>query len=134
MMMTNIDQDALEATADLVDRSGARALQIGYLHDDVPPEDAAWYASADYQGARIIEEDHRGPIEALDALARRILTGAKCAHCGGLVALSDLGAIAYPTTAMADGTTWTAAEAARAGQCRWRRLGNRWERGCETGS
>lgn len=125
-----IDQDAVIAAADLVGRSGAREFEIGYVNDDVPVEQAAWYAQAVYKGARILVENHRGPAEAAEALARRIMTGAKCAHCGGLVALSDAGAFVFERQEMADGTTWGPEQAAAAGQCRWRRIGDRWERGC----
>ncbi len=129
--MASLDQDAVVAAVDLVGRAGARNFEVGYLHDDVLTEEAGWYAHAQYRGARITEEDHRGPVEACEALARRLLTGAKCQHCGGLVALSDSGAVAYDDVTMADGSKWTADEAAAAGQCRWRRMGDRWVRGCE---
>lgn len=125
-----MDQDALIACADLVGRTGARQFEIGYLHDDVPSEEAAWYCSATLKGAKIIEENHRDPIAAAEALARRILTGAKC-RCGKLVALSDSGAVAYENVTMADGTKWSTKQARKAGQCRWRRVGDRWKRGCE---
>lgn len=130
--MIDLDEDALKATVNLVGRTGAREFQIGYLHDDVPTEEAGWYAHAQYRGARIVEENHRGPIEAADALARRLLTGARCTGCQRLVALSDAGATAYPAgTPMADGSTWDGQHAGRTiGMCRWRRLGDRWEMGC----
>jgi hypothetical protein len=123
-----MDQDAIVAAADLVGRTGARELQVGYLHDGVPAEDAAWYAHAQYRGARIIEENHRGPGEALDALARRLLGGARC-RCGALVALSDRGAVAFPGR-MADGSTWGEGAIRAAGQCRWTLVGSRWEPSC----
>lgn len=128
--MTAFDEDALHATADLVGRCGARELQIGYLHDNVPTEQADWYAHAQLRGARITAEHHRGPVEAADALARRILDGAKCTHCQCLITLSDSGQMAYDQT-MADGTTWTKEQQAAAGLCRWRRNGPRWVRSCE---
>ncbi len=126
----NLDQDALIACADLIGRTGARDFQIGYLHDDVPVEKAGWYAHASYQGARISVADLTGPIEAADALSRRILAGARCTRCGGLITLSDDGAMAVGQT-MADGSEWTAAQQAAAGLCRWRRMGPKWVMGCE---
>jgi hypothetical protein len=126
-----LDEDALRACADLVGRTGAKGFQIGYLHEGVPPEQAGWFAHAQYQGARIGVEDKTGPVEAAEALCRRLLTGAQCFHCKRLVALSDHGAIAY-NSHLADGTEWTVEQAAKAGQCRWRRVGPRWVRGCET--
>lgn len=124
-----VDEDALIACADLIGRTGATNFEIGYLHDDVPAEDAAWYAHAQFRGARITEENHRGPTEAAEALARRILTGAKC-RCGKLVALADDGAIAFDGT-LVDGSRFTVEEARNAGQCRWARVGARWEMGCK---
>lgn len=128
-----LDDAALKAGVDLVRRTGARGFEVGYLHDDVPSEQAGWYAHAQYQGARILVENQPGPIEAVEALARRLLTGARCVRCGGLVALSDHGAVAYaPGAPMADGSTWDGRRAAlRFGQCRWRRVGARWEMGCQ---
>lgn len=125
------DQDAFTAAVDLVGRSGARNFEVGYLHDNVPIEKAGWYAHAQYQGARLTAEDQPGPVEAAEALARRILTGGQCAHCGGLVALSDDGAYAYQKAHKVDGTPWDIEDAAAAGTCRWRRMGARWARGCE---
>jgi hypothetical protein len=124
------DEDAVVAAADLVGRAGAREFEIGYLHDDVPVEEAGWYANAKYRGTRITEENHRGPTEAAEALARRILTGARC-RCGKLVALSDDGAVAFDNVTMADGSKWSAKKARKAGQCRWTRVGKRWEPSCD---
>jgi hypothetical protein len=103
----DIDQDAIVACTALVGRSGAKQFECGYLYDDVPFDEAGWYAQAIFRGVRLIEENHRGPQEACDALARRILTGATCRRCGKLVVLSD----------------------GREG-CRWRRMGQKWEPGC----
>lgn len=129
----NLDEDALIAAADLVGRTGAKGFEIGYLHEDVPAEQAAWYAHAQYRGARITESDHKGPIEAAEALARRLLGGGKCTKCGGLVALSDSGAMIYPSATLTDGTKWTAEDAKAASQCRWTRIGRKWVAGCQSG-
>jgi hypothetical protein len=123
------DQEILIACVDLVGRSGARDMEIGYLHDNVPQAEAGWWAHAQYRGARIAVEDQPGPTQAAQALAEKILTGAKCA-CGRLVALHPDGAVAFDETTLADGTRWTIEQAAAAGQCRWRRVGSRWEMGC----
>lgn len=124
----NLDEDALIAGADLVGRTGAKEFQVGYLNDDPPHQ---WYAHARYKGARITEEGHKGPIEAVEALARRLLTGGKCTRCGGLIALSDAGAMIYPSATLADGTKWTEREAKAAPQCRWTRAGRKWVAGCQ---
>lgn len=126
-----LDEDAVAAAADLVGRSGATGFQIGYLHDDVPPEEAGWYAHAQYKGARLTVEDQAGPTEAADALAHRILKGAKCAHCGGLVTLSDDSAFAFARARTVDGAEWNIEQSSAAGWCRWQRTGKRWEAGCE---
>lgn len=128
--MIGLDRDAIVACADLVGRSGATQFQIGYLHDGVPVEEAGWYAHAQLRGARITVENHSSPDEAADALSRRILTGGQCQHCRGLVALSDDGAMAFNST-LANGERWTIEQQRQAGQRRWRRLGDRWVRGCE---
>lgn len=126
----DLDEDALSAAVDLVPRTGATGFRIGYLHDDVPVEQAGWYAYAQYRGARITVDDQPGPVEAAEALARRLLTGARC-KCGKLVALNNAGAMAYEAPVMADGSRWTVQAAANAGQCRWTRVGARWVAGCE---
>lgn len=128
--MVELDEDAVTACADLVGRTGAKNLQIGYLHDDVPPEEAGWYAHAQFKGTRISVENQPSPVEAADALCRRLLTGAQCFHCKKLVALSDHGAVAFDGR-LVDGSRWSVQAAAQAGQCRWRRMGSRWARGCE---
>lgn len=131
--MTDFDEDALVAAVELVGRTGARKFEIGYLNDKDDPSFAEygpqWWAHAEYRGQRIISENHAYPNDAADGLARRLLTGAKC-KCGKLVALSDRGAT-FLSGHMADGSTWSAEEAAAAGQCRWTRVGRHWRRGCE---
>lgn len=129
MMDIEGDADALIACVDLVGRTGAKDFQIGYLHDDVPVAEAAWYAHAQYQGARITAQDHPSPALAAEALARRLLDGGRCTHCNGLIALSSAGAMFYPGRQMTDGSRWTDAKHT----CRWRRVGQAWVRGCAEG-
>lgn len=102
----HLNEDAVMACAHLVDRAGASGFEIGYLHDDVPVDEAGWYAIAFYQGARLTADDHKSPSLAATALAERILRGATC-RCGETVALSG-----------GEG-------------CRWRLVGARWEPGCD---
>lgn len=125
------DEERLQDALELMPRTGARGLEVGYLRDDVPAVEADWYAHAQYQGARIIAEHHTGPVDALEALAVKLLTGAQCVHCKGLVALTTAGALFYPSH-LVDGTPFTEAEARTRPQCQWRRVGTRWIRGCET--
>lgn len=105
--MIDVNEDVIVACADLAGRAGARGFEIGYLRDDVPTEDAGWYAVATYRGARLMTDEHRSPSAAALALAERILAGATC-RCGEPVTLSDGGA-----------------------GCRWRLTGRRWEPGCD---
>lgn len=105
-----VNDDIVVACADLVGRAGASGFEIGYLHDDVPVEEAGWYAFATYQGARVMVDDHRSPTAAALALAERLLRGAAC-RCRKPVTLSD----SQPG-------------------CRWRLAGARWEPGCDAPS
>lgn len=123
-------EDVVLAAVDLVSRTGAKGIQIGYLHDDVPVEEASWYATAQYKGTRITCEDQPHPVMAAEGLARRLLTGAKCAHCGALVTLDEAGAYAKDATLL-DGTPWLVEQQQAAGLCRWWRDGRVWRRGCE---
>lgn len=127
-----MDEDALIAAVDLIGRSGGKRFEFGYLDEDVPVERARWWAHADYGGTRISEENHRGPLEAIEALARRVLTGGMCTHCRGLIALSDAGALVTPGARMLDGSVMTEDRARGMGQCRWTRVGKKWVRGCDT--
>lgn len=99
--------DPVVACADLVGRTGASMFSVGYLHDDVPVEEAGWYAQAYFKGARITAEDYRTPGAAADALAFRLINGGTC-RCG-LV-----------------GTTLPGPD----GQCLWIRVGKQWQPGC----
>lgn len=106
------DQARLRAAVDLVGRTGATSFEVGYLHDDVPVELAGWWAHAQYRGRRITVDDQPGPIDAAEALAVRLMTGAMCAHCKQPVLMDDL-PIAGPNG------------------CRWWRSGAAWVRGCD---
>jgi len=125
-------EERVIAAANLVGRSGASEFEIGYLHDDVPSAEAGWYAQARYRGARIIADDCASPVEAVEALARRLLTGARCG-CGKFVALGDEGASAFDNWAMSDGSPFPADEAKAIGLCLWQRKGARWVSACGLG-
>lgn len=124
------DVDVIRAARNLVTRSGGNNLTLGHLHDNVPVDEAGWYAKAQYDGAVVMVEDQPGPEEALTALCERVLTGAQCQRCGGLVQLRDGGAMAYPNVPRPDGTRWSKEEIEAAGFCRWKREGPRWEPSC----
>jgi len=122
-------RDRLDAATELIGRTGARNIQFGYLHDDVPVCDAAWYATASYEGTRIICENKSHPIEAIEGLATRLLTGAQCQKCKRLITLNPMGAYAADSRLL-DGTKWSAEEQAAAGLCLWVRIGRQWV-GCD---
>jgi hypothetical protein len=124
------DEDAVKACADLVGRTGAKSFECGYVNEGVPVAEAGWFATAMYKGAKVIVEDQASPAEACDALAVKLLSGAQCQHCKGLVSLSAGGAFAFRKATLATGERWDAEDAAKAPQCRWTRAGARWERGC----
>lgn len=110
--MSGIDQDALHASLDLVRRAGAEKVEFGYLDENVSVAKARWYAYAQYRGVRVqVPEGGApyfvGPVEAVEALARRLLSGARCRRCDKEIVLDD----------------------ARLG-CRWTRNGNAWRPGC----
>lgn len=105
-----LNGDAVVACADLVGRAGASGFELGYLHDDVPIEQAGWYAHAQYRGARMTVEDRCSPSEAALALAERLLRGAAC-RCGLQVTLND-----------------------DVPGCRWRLQGKAWKPSCDVPS
>lgn len=105
-MMTDSGDDLVVACADLVNRAGGIDFEIGYVREDVPIEDAGWYAMASWRGTRVIADEKSSPGEAALGLAQRILGGGVC-RCGRPVSLSD---------------TVTG--------CRWRLMGNHWQPGC----
>lgn len=135
-MTTQDGDDRFKAAVLLVGNTGAKTLEVGYLHDDVPAEQAAWWATASYRGTKLGVEHHVGPAEALEALAEKLLTGGRCQWCKGLVALSPDGATAYPGSVMADGSRMpdNPDDIAALGQCLWGRNGSRWEPGCLHGA
>lgn len=101
-----MSEPAVAACHDLVGRAGATRFEIGYLHDDVPDDEAGWYAIAFYRGTRISVEDQPSSSAAADGLARLLLNG--MCRCGRPAVL-DAGAAG----------------------CLWRRVGKRWEPGCD---
>jgi hypothetical protein len=121
------DSDAALAAFELIGRTGATQCKVGYLHDDVPSEQAGWYAEAQYRGARILVEDFASPDHAVDALARRVLTGAQCMHCDRVIVLDggDFDAVISQDRLTVDGRPWPPPTVA-AGPCVWRRDGRHW--------
>lgn len=106
--MTDSDDRAL-AAVDLIGRTGATDLEVGYLHDDVPSDQAAWWATARYRGTRVTVEHKRSPAHALDALLARLLDGGQCRWCARPVTNRKAGGRRH---------------------CRYRLDGDRYVRGC----
>lgn len=106
-----IDEDAMIASIDLVHRTGATSCEFGHNGDDDDPN-ATWWAQAMYRGARVIVDDHRDPIAALEALARRLLHKARCVGCNRTITLEGM---------------------ASKKACRWTRNGREWVPGCTGG-
>lgn len=127
------EEDALRvaACARLVQRTGAKEFDVGYLNRDaVRSEDAQWYATAVWQGVKLFSAgEHRSPGAAADALAARLLDGGQC--CCGRVATTDPRGAPGGDKTMLHGEDWSHAEQLAAGVCVWSRRGDQWERGCD---
>lgn len=107
-----MNEQRLLAAVELVGRSGARQLEIGWT-DDEGPRPGECYASAFYRGARVTVEHQEDPASAVEALAFRLMDGGQCVHCGQ--------AITVPGFTYADGRP----------SCEFRREGEHWVRGCD---
>lgn len=109
MAFTKEQTEIIQATAHIVGRSGATHFELGWEHDDVPVQLMGWYAQASYESEKLrVPGD--GPVEACDALARRVLDGGLCMYCKRTVTLDDLDDLS---------------------KCFRSRVGNKWLRGCE---
>lgn len=114
-MPPGVDHDVTIAAIDVIGRMGAKDVEVGYLDEDAPTAAGArWWATAHWNGTKILAENHTGPDVALDALARQLLDGGHCTHCGQRIRLG-----APPRRA-----------AKIRGVCFWRRTGDRWIRSC----
>ncbi len=109
-----LDEDAMFAGIDVIGRMNARGLEIGHLNDDVPPELADWYATAMWNGRKVFSDHHTSPEGAVDALARQLLNGGRCAYCGHTVTTG------IPSRRDRRRRRW----------CVWARVGRTWVRGC----
>lgn len=119
-------REAIVACAEVVGRSGGRQFEVGYLYDeDEPPPDwppgepvtaadAGWYATARYKGT-LLKGEGADPAEACERLAARVLHGGQCVECGGRINLRP------------GAGRW------KGKNCRWRREGEHWVRGCDGG-
>jgi hypothetical protein len=124
------DKDALLAAADVVRRSGALSFKVGVC--DTENEfgwKKGWWAAAFYSGARLIGVDGwPGPTQAAEALARRLIDGARC-KCGRVATLEGSSPL-FPKKRLTDEAIWSVEEQLKAGQCVWTRQGGDWRSGC----
>jgi hypothetical protein len=106
----------LIAAVNAIGRSGAKDLEIGHIEDGpVPAAFARWYATARFQGAKVIAEEHASPLTALEDLLQRILIGGACVKCRHPITLPDQ------------------ADAGSSDRCTWTRHGDMWVPGCVEG-
>lgn len=120
----DIDEDMLIAGADMVVRAGGKNFEVGWHpdDDDKPLRQQRWYAQATFHdrpdklgaaaGRTARVDDKPGPDFAADALARGLLEGGACQHCGKTIRLN-------------------APRSQRNAVCRYQRDGRTWKRGCE---
>jgi hypothetical protein len=111
--------DAILACAELCHRSGATQFEVGYLDDDVPTDQARWWAKAQYRGDRLHVDEQPSPAHACQALATRILGGGHCTTCGVTVTT---------TTELAAADAQGLQPASQ--RCVWARHGPHWIAGC----
>lgn len=111
--------DTVVATAELCGRSGATNFEVGYLDDDVPSEQARWWAKAQYRGRRLQVDEQSSPVAACEALAARILDDGMCTTCGERV-----------VTAATLEANEAAGLAPAQVRCVWVRHGRHWIAGC----
>jgi hypothetical protein len=124
------DTERVLACAKLVERTGGKAFELGYLHEDVANwRDAGWWAVAEWRGTKITSgSEHRSPGEAADALATRLLDGGQC-KCGKITSTNPAGVQGGDRTTLL-GEQFTYEQQVAAGVCVWRRDGDQWKPGC----
>ena len=81
----DFDEPLLLAAVDMIGRTGAKNLEIGFDDDN---EDL-WYAQATYGKSKVIVEGFDNPVKATEALVRKLMHGGRCTHCGKMVTLED---------------------------------------------
>lgn len=124
-----LDTPEILAAAEMAFRSGGQEFEIGWLHDDVPAEQRAWYAHATYQGTRLRVDGLPGPGAAAATFVSRVLDGGQCQLCGKLSTTDPARALGGDKTLL-NGKQWTQADQVKAGICVWRRQGPHWVEGC----
>lgn len=121
-----LDTPEIIAAAEVLHGAGATSFELGW-------EEGGWWASVQILGRACVVREHPGPGAAARGMVYRLLPGAKCSYCGGVVTLDPIGVPQPRDTVIADGTLWTEQDQQTAGPCRWYRVGSRWTPGCEPG-
>lgn len=129
------DNEVIAASVNLFTRCGAQEFDYGHMLENVPSEDADWYAYVGFRGSRITVEHQRGPVQALDALAARVLDGGMCTTCTRICTTRPDGVMVRDTVHVHTGAKVSQEEAAanveRNGACHWVRDGDHWYSGCD---
>lgn len=82
-----LDVQVTLAIIDLIGRSGATDVEMGFLSDDEPY--LAW-AKANFRGHRIYAENHANMDFALMDVARRVVHVGQCVDCGRTISFPHL--------------------------------------------
>lgn len=82
--LPDIAGDVIAHTADAIGRTGAKALEIGFL-DDEPPH--RWYATAMFRGVKVSCDNQPDPAGAVLGVYAMLAAGGTCAACGRMVAV-----------------------------------------------
>lgn len=106
------DDHALADAVEMVGRTGAKSITIGWLVDDPPPDVANWYASAEFRAGTMVTDPQMTPRLAAEALADILRSGARCRFCGKR--------IAWGARRKSERQRW----------CLWTKAGGGWVRGC----
>lgn len=101
------DEVYLIAALELIGRTGALSVTIGYDEDapeDTPADAMIWYAECVYGTDKIGRYGKTSPITAAVTLARRLINGGVCTHCGRICSVAtDVGPSSWRTTSFC---TW----------------------------
>lgn len=109
--------DAIVAAAELIGRAGGKEFEVGFLDEDAPVHLARWWASATFNGAKVMVDEQPSGALACELLARQVLDGGLCTHCRRVVRIRPEGHVEDRYKGPKP--------------CAWHRVGPTWKRGCE---
>lgn len=117
--LTTDENNQLIAAIDVIGRTGAADIEIGY--DDEQRAPNWWYATCKVRHpgspsgwVTATIGGQLGPVVAAEKMARKLINGGTCTHCGRVMSLAGV-----PSERVMSSNL-----------CRWSRVGKRWERGC----